>query len=41
MSDARSTKLNIREDQPTAISSSIHGANINVTSFNRLEPLNA
>ncbi len=34
MSDARSTKLNIREDRPTALSSSAHGSNLDAIGFN-------
>lgn len=34
MSDAKSTKLNIREDRPTAVSSSVHGANVDGIGFN-------
>lgn len=34
MSDAKSTKLNIREDRPTAISSSAHGSNLDAIGFN-------
>jgi hypothetical protein len=36
MSDAKSTKLNIREDRPTALSSSAHGSNVNAVGFNLL-----
>jgi hypothetical protein len=34
MNDARSTKLNVREDRPTAISSSAHGSNLDSIGFN-------
>lgn len=34
MSDAKSTKLNIREDRPTALSSSARGSNIDAIGFN-------
>lgn len=34
MSDAKSTKLNIREDRPTALSSSVHGSNLDAIGFN-------
>lgn len=34
MADAKSTKLNIREDHPTAISSSVHGSNVDALGFN-------
>jgi hypothetical protein len=34
MSNAKSTKLNIREDCPTAISSSVHGSNFDAIGFN-------
>lgn len=34
MSDPKSTKLNIREDRPTAISSSAHGSNLDAVGFN-------
>ena len=34
MSDAKSTKLTIREDRPTAISSTAHAANLNALGFN-------
>lgn len=34
MSDIKSTKLTIRDDRPTAISSSAHGANIDALGFN-------
>lgn len=34
MSDAKSTKLNVREDRPTAISSSVHGSNLDAIGFN-------
>jgi len=34
MNDAKSTKLNIREDRPTAISSSVHGSNLDAIGFN-------
>lgn len=34
MSDAKSTKLTIREDRPTAISSSAHGSNLDAIGFN-------
>lgn len=36
MSDPKSTKLNIREDRPTAIASSAHGSNVNAIGFNLL-----
>ena len=36
MSDAKSTKLNIREDRPTALSSSVHGSNVDAVGFNLL-----
>jgi hypothetical protein len=32
--DTKSTQLTIREDQPTAISSSMHGANVDAMAFN-------
>lgn len=34
MSDVKSTKLNIREDRPTAISSSAHDSNLDAIGFN-------
>ena len=34
MSDPKTTKLNIREDRPTALSSSAHGSNIDAIGFN-------
>ena len=34
MSDAKTTKLNIREDRPTALSSSVHGSNLDAIGFN-------
>lgn len=34
MSDAKSTKLTIREDRPTALSSSAHGSNMDAIGFN-------
>jgi hypothetical protein len=34
MSDAKTTKLNIREDRPTALSSSAHGSNLDAIGFN-------
>jgi hypothetical protein len=36
MSDAKSTKLNIREDRPTALASSVHGSNVDAVGFNLL-----
>lgn len=36
MSDAKSTKLNIRDDRPTALSSSVHGSNVDAVGFNLL-----
>jgi hypothetical protein len=36
MSDAKSTKLNIREDRPTALSSSVRGSNVDAVGFNLL-----
>lgn len=36
MSDTKSTKLNIREDRPTALSSSAHGSNVDAIGFNLL-----
>lgn len=36
MSDAKSTKLNIREDRPTALSSSVHGSHVDAVGFNLL-----
>ena len=36
MSDNKATKLNIRSDSPTALSSSIHDANIDALGFNIL-----
>ncbi len=36
MSDAKSTKLNIREDRPTGLASSAHGSNVNAVGFNLL-----
>jgi hypothetical protein len=36
MSDAKSTKLNIREDRPTALASSAHGSNVDAVGFNLL-----
>jgi hypothetical protein len=34
MSDAKSTKLNIREDRPTALASSAYGSNMDAVAFN-------
>lgn len=34
MSDSKTTKLNIRQDRPTALSSSAHGSNIDAIGFN-------
>lgn len=34
MSDTKSTKLSIREDRPTAITSALHGANFDALGFN-------
>ncbi len=34
MPDSKFTKLNIREDRPTALSSSMQGSNINAIGFN-------
>ncbi|MGH7157469.1 MAG: hypothetical protein ACREGD_00095 [Candidatus Saccharimonadales bacterium] len=34
MSDAKSTKLNIREDRPTGLASSAHGSNLDAIGFN-------
>jgi len=34
MSYTKSTKLNIREDRPTALSSSVHGSNLDAIGFN-------
>ena len=34
MSDSKSTKLNVREDRPTAISSTAYGSNIDAAGFN-------
>lgn len=34
MADAKSTKLSIREDRSTAISSSVHGSNVDALGFN-------
>lgn len=34
MADPKSTKLSIREDRPTAISSSAHGSNVDALGFN-------
>ena len=34
MTEAKSTKLNLREDRPTAISSSAHGSNVEALGFN-------
>ncbi len=34
MNDTKSTKLNVREDRPTAISSSVHGSNLDAIGFN-------
>ncbi|HSW78040.1 MAG TPA: hypothetical protein VLG36_04540 [Candidatus Chromulinivoraceae bacterium] len=34
MTDQASTKLTIREDRPTALSSAIYGANLNAVGFN-------
>ena len=34
MTELKSTKLNIREDRPTALSSSIHGSNLDAIGFN-------
>lgn len=36
MSDSKSTKLNIREDRPTALASSVHGSNVDAIGFNLL-----
>ena len=36
MSEAKSTKLNIREDRPTGLASSAHGSNVNAVDFNLL-----
>jgi hypothetical protein len=36
MPEAKSTKLNIREDRPTALASSVHGSNIDAIGFNLL-----
>lgn len=36
MSDQRSTKLNVREDRPTALASSVHGSNVDALGFNLL-----
>jgi hypothetical protein len=36
MSDAKSTKLSIREDRPTGLASSAHGSNVNALGFNLL-----
>ena len=36
MSEAKSTKLNIREDRPTGLASSAHGSNVNAVGFNLL-----
>lgn len=36
MPEAKSTKLNIREDRPTALTSSVHGSNIDAIGFNLL-----
>lgn len=36
MSDAKSTKLNIREDRPTALASSAFGSNVDAIGFNLL-----
>lgn len=34
MSDSKSSKLNVRKDRPTAITSSAHGSNIDAVGFN-------
>jgi hypothetical protein len=34
MDEPNSTKLNIREDRPTALSSTVHGANLDAVGFN-------
>jgi hypothetical protein len=34
MTDTKSTKLSIREDRPTGISSSAHGSNLDAVGFN-------
>lgn len=34
MSEPKSTKLNLREDRPTAISSTAHGSNLDAVGFN-------
>ncbi len=34
MSDAKSTNLNIREDRPTGLSSSMQGSNLDAVGFN-------
>jgi hypothetical protein len=34
LSDPKSTKLNVRDDRPTAITSSAHGSNIDAIGFN-------
>lgn len=36
MTEPKATKLNIREDRPTAISSSAHGSNLDAIGFNVL-----
>ncbi len=36
MPEAKSTKLNIREDRPTALASSVHGSNVDAVGFNLL-----
>lgn len=36
MTEPKATKLNIREDRPTAISSSAHGSNLDAIGFNIL-----
>jgi hypothetical protein len=36
MFDPKSTKLNIREDRPTALASSVHGSNVDAVGFNLL-----
>ncbi len=34
MSDPKSTKINIRDDRPTGLSSSAHGSNLDAIGFN-------
>ena len=34
MSDSKFSKLNVREDRPTAITSAAHGSNIDAVGFN-------